>query len=119
MPEHGYVTVDGVRIHYVKQGTGEPVIFHHGYGQGWFQWSRQIEEFSRSRTVVAFDLPGFNESDRPAEPEQYKMRNLVSYLMGLADHLGSGRFMLVGHYGQFPNSCLRAKSLFLRSSNYI
>jgi pimeloyl-ACP methyl ester carboxylesterase len=89
--------VDGVRIHYVKQGTGEPVIFQHGYGQGWFQWSRQIEEFSRSRTVVAFDLPGFNESGRPAEPEKYRMRGLVSYLMGLVDHLGFGRFTLVAH----------------------
>lgn len=97
MLEHGYVTVGGVRIHYVKDGAGAPVIFQHGYGQGWFEWSRQIEELSSQRTVVAFDLPGFSGSDRPPEVEKYKMRNLVSYLMGLADQLGFQKFSLVAH----------------------
>jgi pimeloyl-ACP methyl ester carboxylesterase len=97
MLEHGYATVNGVRLHYVKDGKGKPVIFQHGYGQGWFQWARQIREFANDHTVVAFDLPGFNESDKPADPEKYKMRNLVSYITGLADHLEITKFTLVAH----------------------
>lgn len=97
MLEHGFVTADGVRLHYVKDGKGEPVIFQHGYGQGWFQWRRQLAEFARDHLVVAFDLPGFNESNKPAEPEKYKMRNLTSYITALADHLGMTKFTLVSH----------------------
>ena len=97
MLEHGYVTINGVRLHYVKDGKGKAIIFQHGYGQGWFQWARQLNEFARDYTVVAFDLPGFNESDKPADPEKYKMRNLLSYVTGLADHLQLAKFSLVAH----------------------
>lgn len=97
MLEHGYAIVNGVRLHYVKDGKGDPVIFQHGYSQGWFQWERQIREFAGDHTVVAFDLPGFNGSDKPDDPEKYKMRNLTSYITGLADHLGIAKFTLVSH----------------------
>ena len=97
MLEHGYVNTNGVRLHYVKDGKGEPIIFQHGYGQGWFQWARQIKEFAGDHLVAAFDLPGFNESDKPADRDKYKMRNLTSYITGLADHLGLAKFTLVAH----------------------
>ena len=97
MLKDGYVEVMGVRLHYVKDGEGSPIIFQHGFGQSWYQWKNQLAEFAKDHEVVAVDMPGFGESDKPAEVEKYKMRTLTAYITGLADQLGYQKFTLVAH----------------------
>jgi pimeloyl-ACP methyl ester carboxylesterase len=97
MLKDGYAEVNGVRLHYVREGEGKPIIFQHGFGQSWRQWKNQLTEFAKDHEVVAVDMPGFADSDKPAEVEKYKMRNLAGYLTGLADHLGFKKFTLVAH----------------------
>ena len=97
MIENGYVEVNGVRLHYVRDGSGSPVIFQHGFGHSWHQWENQLAEFAGDYQVVAVDMPGFGDSDKPAVVEKYKMRNLTACITGLADHLGYNKFTLVAH----------------------
>jgi pimeloyl-ACP methyl ester carboxylesterase len=55
-------TSDGVKLHYVEEGAGEPAfVFVHGW------CCDHIEHFKSSHRVVALDLRGCDESDRPKD----------------------------------------------------
>src|SRR4051794_19772391 len=58
--------VNGVNIHYVIGGTGQPLLLVHGFGQNWFMWNRLLPELSKHYTVIAPDMRGVGESDKPA-----------------------------------------------------
>ncbi len=62
-----FVVVDGVQLHYVEMGAGEPVVFLHGNGSMIqdFASSGILHLAARSHRVVAFDRPGFGHSQRP------------------------------------------------------
>lgn len=66
-PAGSFMNVDGVRLHYVDQGSGEPVVLLHGNGSMIedFASSGLIEMASRKHRVIAFDRPGFGHSARP------------------------------------------------------
>jgi pimeloyl-ACP methyl ester carboxylesterase len=50
-------------------GEGPPVVLAHGAHGAWTHWIRNIGALARGRTVYAADLPGFGESDTPADAE--------------------------------------------------
>jgi len=49
------------------RGTATPIVFLHGVGSDKSVWSPQLEHFGRSRRAIAFDYPGYGESDLVAE----------------------------------------------------
>lgn len=60
-----YVTiVDGVRLHWVSIGEGEPVVFVHGFSSSLHSWDQNLGRIGRVRSI-ALDLPGHGESARP------------------------------------------------------
>jgi pimeloyl-ACP methyl ester carboxylesterase len=61
------VTVEGRRVHLVDigRGSGAPIVLLHGLGGRWQNWLENVPRLSRSRRVVAFDLPGFGRSQLP------------------------------------------------------
>ncbi|HEX2359392.1 MAG TPA: alpha/beta hydrolase [Solirubrobacterales bacterium] len=97
--KHRY-TVPGAgaaRIHYVTRGEGKPIVFMHGFPQFWFLWRHQLADLGEDHAVFAPDMRGYNLSDRPAEIEDYRMRNLLGDLRGLVEELGLAPLTLVGH----------------------
>ncbi|HTH50118.1 MAG TPA: alpha/beta fold hydrolase [Candidatus Limnocylindria bacterium] len=63
---HGTVRANGVKLHYVTVGEGEPVVLAPGWPESWVTWRRVIPELVRGgRRVIAFDPRGFGESDKP------------------------------------------------------
>ena len=66
-PTGRFVTVDGVRLHYIEKGEGSPVVLLHGnvVTAEDFQTSGVLELLARRHRVIAFDRPGFGYSDRP------------------------------------------------------
>ena len=62
-----FVTVDGVRLHYIERGEGPPVVLLHGnvVTAEDFDTSRVLDLVARRHRVIAFDRPGFGYSDRP------------------------------------------------------
>ena len=86
-----------VGLHYVEAGRGEPVLFMHGFPQFWFLWRHQLADLSLDYHCVAPDMRGFNLSDKPEDPEDYRMRHLLGDVTGLVEQLGWDRFTLVGH----------------------
>jgi pimeloyl-ACP methyl ester carboxylesterase len=102
MPRHSYAELDSVRLHYAAEGAedGDLILFAHGFPEFWYAWKKQLAEFGRSRLAVAPDMRGYNLSSKPANVEDYELKNLVEDLRGLAAHFGCGgdkKFTLVAH----------------------
>jgi pimeloyl-ACP methyl ester carboxylesterase len=95
--KHDYAEVNGIRLHYVMNGTGKLVLFVHGFPEFWYAWKDQLAEFGRDHCAVALDMRGYNLSDKPEAVEQYAIRYLVEDLRGLARSLGHERFTVVAH----------------------
>ena len=67
-PKGQFVTVDGIRLHYVERGAGRPVVFLHGNGMMTEDMliSGVLDAAAeRSFRAVAIDRPGFGYSERP------------------------------------------------------
>lgn len=93
-----YVVVNGIGLHCTVAGTGPLILFLHGFPEFWYQWRKQLVEFSKDHLVVAPDMRGYNLSDKPAEVDEYALPYLVEDIRGLADHFSyNKRFILVGH----------------------
>ncbi|MEL6131246.1 MAG: alpha/beta fold hydrolase [Cyanobacteria bacterium J06628_4] len=94
---HGKITTNGIQLHYVTQGEGPLMLLLHGFPEFWYSWRHQIPEFARDHTVVALDLRGYNDSDRPQSRSAYHMDELVADVKGAIASLGYDRCILVGH----------------------
>src|SRR4051812_47425558 len=59
----------GSHIGYAEAGGGEriPIVFLHGVGSDKSVWRPQLEHFGEERRAIAFDYPGYGESDAAAE----------------------------------------------------
>jgi pimeloyl-ACP methyl ester carboxylesterase len=68
-PTGKFVTVEGIRLHYVDRGSGEAVVLLHGNGTmiSDFATSGLIEMAAHNHRVIAFDRPGFGDSARPRD----------------------------------------------------
>jgi pimeloyl-ACP methyl ester carboxylesterase len=62
-----FLDIDGVRLHYVERGSGEPLVLLHGNGSMIedFESSGLIDLAAKTYRVIVFDRPGFGHSDRP------------------------------------------------------
>lgn len=96
---HGFVEVDtGVRLHYVEQGEGPLMVLLHGFPECWYSWRHQIPAMAaEGYRVVAPDLRGYNESDKPPERRAYRMERLVADVKALIQRLGHDRAVVAGH----------------------
>lgn len=95
--KHIYISVKDVTLHGVTQGEGDLMLMLHGFPEFWYSWRHQISEFSQDYKVVAVDLRGYNESDKPIERNAYRISILVEDIKGVIEALGYERCVLVGH----------------------
>ena len=97
MWQHDYIVSNGVRLHYVTQGEGSLMLMLHGFPEFWYSWRHQIPEFAKDYKVVAVDLRGYNDSDKPPEQSAYVMSELMKDVEGVIKGLGYERCVLVAH----------------------
>jgi len=76
---------DDIRINYLTEGSGEPLVFVSGTFTKLQMWTYQIDFFKDKMTVIAFDNRGVGKSSRPDFP--YTMEMLVEDLKNLLDFL--------------------------------
>jgi pimeloyl-ACP methyl ester carboxylesterase len=93
--KHAFATVNGVKIHYVTGGTGEPLVLLHGFGQNWYMWNRLLPELSKHFTIVAPDLRGMGESGKP--DSGYDKKTMAVDIHELVKSLGYSSINLAGH----------------------
>ena len=95
--QHAYITTNGVKLHYVTQGEGDLMLMLHGFPEFWYSWRHQIPEFAKNYKVVALDLRGYNDSDKPADKSAYVMDEFIRDVEGVIKGLGYDKCILVGH----------------------
>jgi pimeloyl-ACP methyl ester carboxylesterase len=92
---------EGVRISYLDEGEGEPILLIHGFASNvaanWIdpQWVRTLTQ--AGRRVIAFDNRGHGESDKLYEPERYGAPEMAEDARRLLDHLGIERADVLGY----------------------
>ncbi|MBO3463561.1 alpha/beta hydrolase [Aetokthonos hydrillicola Thurmond2011] len=94
--QNGYIKTNGITLHYVTQGQGPLMLMLHGFPEFWYSWRHQIPEFAKDFKVVALDLRGYNDSDKPQDQSAY-MAEFVKDIEGVIKGLGYDKCVLVGH----------------------
>ena len=87
--------VNGVRLHYHIGGSGPPLVLLHGSPQTSFAWRKVISLLAANYTVVAPDLRGHGQSDKPAEG--YEVHVMAEDVRQLVIRLGLENVNMVGH----------------------
>ena len=95
--KHGFIKTNGVNLHYVTQGEGKLMLMLHGFPEFWYSWRHQIAEFANDYCVVAIDMRGYNDSDKPDRLSAYKMSELTADVRGVIKGLGYDDCILVAH----------------------
>jgi haloalkane dehalogenase len=86
--EPHYVDVDGLRMHYVDEGEGEPVVCFHGEPTWAYLYRRMIGPLTAAgRRVVCPELAGFGRSDKPTDRGWYTYDRHVECVSGLLSPL--------------------------------
>ncbi|HET6384531.1 MAG TPA: alpha/beta hydrolase [Armatimonadota bacterium] len=94
--KHEIVATNGIRLHCVTAGEGPLLLLLHGFPECWYSWRRQIPALAGAGfKVVAPDLRGYNESDKPEKG--YDIDTLLNDALGLIDHYGADRAIVCGH----------------------
>jgi pimeloyl-ACP methyl ester carboxylesterase len=96
---HEVATVNGVRLHYVRQGAGFPLLLLHGWPGFWYEWAPVLPALAVHHEVVAPDLRGFAYSEKPDLPpeEAYRRDGVAEDVAALAGHLGWRRLAVLAH----------------------
>jgi haloalkane dehalogenase len=85
--EPKYVEQDGLRMHYVEEGAGEPVLLLHGEPSWAFLYRKMIPRLAEVAHVVAPDYFGFGRSDKPTRIGDYSYDFHYRSIERLADEL--------------------------------
>ncbi|WP_434213290.1 alpha/beta fold hydrolase [[Pseudomonas] boreopolis] len=94
---HRHALVDGLRLHYVEGGRADapPLLLLAGFPESWYAWRHVLPLLAPHHRLLAPDLPGQGDSDRPLEG--YDTAALANALHALVRKLGWGRHAVVGH----------------------
>lgn len=92
---HRMVTAAGLRFHTVEGGAGDPVLLLAGFPQSWYAWRRVMPLLAERHTVIAVDLPGQGDSDKPVDG--YDTRTTGARIHALMQTLGHRRYFVGAH----------------------
>ena len=90
-----FAEVNGVRLHYLTAGEGDPVVLLHGYAQTSHMWLPLIAKLADKHMVIAPDLRGFGQSSAP--DDGYTKAAMAQDIHALVKSLNYDRIRLVGH----------------------
>jgi pimeloyl-ACP methyl ester carboxylesterase len=93
-----FAEVNGLRMHYVEQGSGPLVLLLHGFPELWYSWRHQMPALAQAGyRAVAPDLRGYGLTGGPKSASEYSIKTLVDDVAGLMDALGEKSAVLIGH----------------------
>jgi 3-oxoadipate enol-lactonase len=88
----GFAELNGARLYYESQGSGQPLVLVHGFTLDTRMWDDQVAPFSRRYQVIRYDIRGHGRSSLPGR-DSY---DHIADLKGLLDYLGVEQAHLVG-----------------------
>jgi pimeloyl-ACP methyl ester carboxylesterase len=94
---HEQRLVNGVKLSCTIAGEGPLVVLLHGFPEFSYSWRHQLPALAEHFTVVAPDMRGYNESEKPAQVSAYRIPLLVEDVVQLIHSFGRERAFVVGH----------------------
>ncbi|OVE66923.1 epoxide hydrolase [Clostridium diolis] len=96
--KHRIVETNGIKMHIAEQGKGPLVLLLHGFPEIWYSWRNQIPVLAEAGYhVVAPDLRGYGDTEKPENIDQYTLLHLVGDIVGLLDALNEETAVIVGN----------------------
>ena len=94
-----YASNGGVRIHYEVEGEGPPLVLMHPLGASLEGWRRvdYVEGLKGDYRLVLIDARGHGASDKPHDPEAYKMALRIADVVAVLDDLNIGKAHYLGY----------------------
>jgi pimeloyl-ACP methyl ester carboxylesterase len=92
---HHMASVNGIQMHYVIGGHGDPIVLLHGWPETWYTWRHVMPALAKNYTVIAPDLRGLGDSSKP--PTGYDGKTVAEDIHQLVTQLGFKAIFLVGH----------------------
>ena len=94
-----FITIKGVKLHYVIAGEGPGIVLVHGASSNLREFSSSILPIlAKSHRVIAFDRPGYGFSERPSEEKAWlNPAQVAALLLDASEALGMQKPLLVGH----------------------
>jgi pimeloyl-ACP methyl ester carboxylesterase len=109
--EDQYFDSNGVKIHFVVEGQGEPVVLIHGFTASIpMQWGLPgiLSKLNKDYQVIALDNRGHGRSDKPHDSKLYGIE-MINDVIRLMDHLKIQKAHIVGYsMGGFMTNCMLA-----------
>ena len=88
-------TINGIRVNCYDRGSGQAVLFLHGWGSDFSSFRRFLDGLSESRRACALDLPGFGRSDEP--PAGWSVDDYADFVLEFLKELGIKSVVPIGH----------------------
>ena len=92
---HHTASVNGIQLHYVIRGHGDPIVLLHGWPETWYAWHHVMPALAKNYTVIAPDLRGLGDSSKPLTG--YDGKTVAEDIHQLVTQLGFKSIFLVGH----------------------
>ncbi|MCH8994034.1 MAG: haloalkane dehalogenase [Chloroflexi bacterium] len=93
--ESKFVEVEGSKLHYVEEGSGDPILFLHGNPTSSYLWRNIIPYGAQVGRAIALDLIGMGKSDKP--DIEYRFFDHSRYVEGFIEKLGLQNITFVIH----------------------
>ena len=90
-----FARVNGTTLHYVVGGRGEPLILLPGWPQTWWEYRKVMPALAGRYRVIAVDLRGMGDSDKPASG--FDKKTMARDIAALARQLGYDSVNIAGH----------------------
>src|SRR3954471_17653102 len=90
-----FTEANGIRIHYLVAGKGDPIVLLHGFAETSHMWLPVISELAKNHTVIAPDLRGYGSTAAPVDG--YTKSAMAKDIHALLGSLGHKSIAIVGH----------------------
>ena len=92
------VQTNGIQLNIAEAGEGKLVLLLHGFPESWYSWRHQLKPLAEAGYhVVAPDMRGYGQSDKPTEITRYNQVEIIGDVIGLISALGHKEAIVIGH----------------------
>ena len=90
-----FIEIHGSKIHYIDEGTGDPILFLHGNPTSSYLWRNIVPHLTSLARCIAPDLIGMGKSDKPNI--EYRFFDHLKYMEGFIERMGLKNITFVVH----------------------